>query len=332
MRIAILYNKPSERFANDETYIAAETDTEESAVEVKEALTDKGADAALFPVTETSIPNVVASIRADLIFNLIEWTGVDTKYAMQTFDEMNRRNLRYTGATKENYHDTCDKIITKRLCKKFGLPTASWQEFETGNEEIDPSLTYPMIVKIASEHSSVGIEKDSVVRNSVELARVVTERVSRYQAPVFAETFLSGREFQVTLLEERDGVRVLPPAEIIYRKGTDVPLLTYNSRWDEKNREYLNSDVRVAKSDDQVVRNLFGICRNAYGLLGFRDYARFDIRCDANGTPYFLELNSNPGLGDDDEYGMTLSYKAAGMTFADFIWKIVTSAKRRYGI
>lgn len=330
MNIAVLYNKPADRFIKDTTHKDAEEDTEESAHEVIAALKTKGAEATLFPITEHTIDSI-ANIRADLVFNLIEWTGVDTKYAMTAFDVMNENHLRYTGATCENYHDTCDKIITKRLCRTHDLPTADWQEFETGNEAIQID-TYPVIVKVSNEHSSVGITKDAIALNAEELKAVVTKRISEFHQPVFAETFLLGREFQVTLLEKSNGLTVLPPAEIIYTKGTDVPLLTYESRWNARHSDYKNSDVKLAHVSKEFHEELDGMCRKAFTAFGFRDYARFDIRCDKNGHPFFLELNSNPGLGDDPDYGMTVSYKAAGMNFSDFVWEIVRSAVRRYGM
>lgn len=323
MKITVLFNKPTERFISDVTHKAAEEDTEHSANEVLTALAEKGAAVSLFPVMEQTI-DTIARIQTDLIFNLIEWTGVDTKYAMAAFDVMNAHDVRYTGATKENYHDTCDKIITKNLCITYGLPTAAWQEFRTGDEAITIH-SYPVLVKVSNEHSSVGITKDAIARNTVELARIVKQRIDTFRQPVFAETFLTGREFQVTVL---DG-KVLPPAEIVYTKGTDVPLLTYESRWNDKHKDYKNSDVVLVKD---IPSTIIPLCERAYAIFGFRDYARFDIRCDQQGNPYFLELNSNPGLGDDPDYGMTVSYKAAGMAFTDFVWEIVSSACRRYGM
>lgn len=332
MNIAVLYNKPSARFAKNSSNKEAEEDTELSAREVREALAAKGATATLVPVTEDTIPETVAAITADLVFNLIEWTGVDTPYAMRTFDELLARKLPYTGTTKENYRDTCDKLIIKRLCRQFGLPTADWQEFVTGDEPIDAAFTYPAIVKVSSEHSSVGIGKDSIIRSATDLRRVVTERIARFHQPVFAETFLSGREFQVTILERANGPIVLPPAEIVYAENTEVPLLTYESRWNETHADYSNSRVLLAELSPELSETLIHICKKAFTTMGFRDYARFDIRCGQAGKPYFLELNSNPGLGDDDEYGMTLSYKAMGMRFSDFIWEIVRSSVRRWNI
>ncbi len=327
--IAVLYNKPAARFAKDASHIEAEDDTEHSAIEVCDALREKGARAELVPVTETDIDAVVDHIDADMAFNLIEWTGVDTPYAMTTFDRLNARNILYTGATKQNYLDSCDKTRIKAMVDAIGLPTAPWQAFVTGNEPVSATVVYPSIVKVSLEHSSVGIETDSIVRNPEELIRVVKKRIAEYKQPVFAEAFLTGREFQVTVLETNDGPTVLPPAEIVYAKGTDVPLLTYESRWDETDAEYNNSIVAVATLAPELETRLKTISLTAFQTLGFRDYARFDVRCDADEHPYFLELNSNPGLGDDEEYGMTLSYKAVGMTFADFIWEIVQSALRR---
>jgi len=85
MNIAVLYNLPSKRFSQDPTHLAAEDDTVESAKEVYEALLQKGAQATLVPISEDTIPRTVSGLTSyDLVFNLIEWTGVDTKYAMQT--------------------------------------------------------------------------------------------------------------------------------------------------------------------------------------------------------------------------------------------------------
>lgn len=329
MNISVLYNKPAARFALDAEHKEAEDDTEISAKEVAAALSEKDVVATLVPIIETTINDVVDGIQADLIFNLIEWTGIDAKYAVQTFDRMDARHLLYTGATKKSYMDSCDKTVMKHQLDLLGLPTATWQMFTTGDEAVDPALTYPMIVKVSMEHSSVGIEQESIVHTQEELLKVVNKRIAQYRQPVFAETFLTGREFQVTLLTKKEGIVVLPPAEIVYTQKTDVPFLTYESRWDENDKDYDNSTVSIAKFSPSLDQQLKSMSLTAFGKLGFRDYARFDIRCDKDEHPYFLELNSNPGLGDDEEYGMTLSYKAASMTFADFIWEIVQSALRR---
>lgn len=328
MDITVLYNKPTARFTKNITHVVAEEDTEESAREVAEALKEKGVNPTLVALTETTIDSVIAGLPSDLIFNLIEWTGVDTKHAVQTYDRMNARGLRYTGATKETYLLSCDKSLMKKRLDDEKLPSARWQLFLSGNEPVRTDFQYPLIVKVSSEHSSVGLSKEAIVSDATNLIAIVRKRLAEYHQPVYAEEFLDGREFQVTLLEKKSGLAVLPVSEVRYTKGTDVPFLTYASRWDAEHTDYQNSDVILAKLTPALKEKIETMSIAAFTRFGYRDYARFDVRCQRE-EPLFLEINSNPGLSDDEEYGMTVSYKAAGMTFADFVWEIVESALRR---
>ena len=105
-------------------------------------------------------------------------------------------------------------------------------------------------------------------------------------------------------------------------------MLTYDSRWTEKTADYAASHVVLLKLSAGLQMAIESVARSTFTQLDFRDYARLDIRTRGN-TVFILEANSNPGLSDSDEYGMTLSYKACGMTFADFVWAIVESAMKR---
>ncbi len=328
MRITVLYNKPSARFIKNSVHIVAEEDTEESAIEVAEALKAKGAHPTLVAITEHDIEKVIPALPDDLVFNLIEWTGVDTPYAVKAYEYINARGLHYTGATLDTYLLSCDKSVMKQRLDEEGLPTARWQLFHTGEEPVRKDFHYPLIVKVSSEHSSVGLSKEAIVSDATTLIAIVKKRLAAYKQPVYAEEFLSGREFQVTLLEQASGLTVLPVSEVRYTKATDVPFLTYESRWDATHADYDNSDVLLAKLTPVMQRKINDMSVKAFTTFGYRDYARFDVRCQGD-EPMFLEINSNPGLSDDHEYGMTVSYKAAGMTFADFVWEIVTSALRR---
>lgn len=322
MNITVLYNTPTDRFLKSSLNKEAEDDTYLSAKEVAAVVGGK-----LVSINEHTIEKTIASIEADLVFNLIEWTGIDTPYAKKTYEEMDKRNIVYTGATWESYYLSCDKIALKKQLDAFGFPTSPWQAFVTGDEKIRSDFHYPVILKVSLEHSSVGLSKDAVFNSEHGLSAFIKKQLHEFAQPVFVEEFLEGREFQVTLLEIAGGLQVLPPAEIVYEKNIDVPLLTYESRWNEHSSDYENSQVIIPKKNT-VIDDIMKLCRSAFIKLGFRDYVRFDIRCREN-MPFFLELNSNPGLGDDDEYAMTLSYKAAGMTFADVVWNIVEAARRR---
>lgn len=331
MNISVLYNKPTQRFSSTSKNREAEDDTQESAEEVAEALETKGHHPILVPITETTIPEAVSSLSDDLIFNLIEWTGIDAKYAADTYNLLDARHARYTGATKESYFLSCDKVAMKKRLDAGGFATAAWQEFITGDEEIRKDLPYPVIAKVSLEHSSVGLSKEAIIETEKNLRPFVKKQISLFHQPILVEQFLGGREFQVTLLETQKGLYVLPPAEVIYTKGTDVPFLTYESRWNADHPDFENSEVILANLSKELKQKIQVMSKDVFTSMGYRDYARFDLRCRGD-EPMFLEVNSNPGLSDDEQYGMTVSYKAIGMTFADFVDEIVGSACRRYGI
>jgi len=282
----------------------------------------------LAPITEHTSRTVIENLPDDLVFNLIEWTGIDTPYAIKAYEYMHARNLFYTGAALDTYLLSCDKSVMKARLDEEHLPTARWQLFKTGEETVREDFHYPLIVKVSSEHSSVGLTKEAVVRNVAEVKTMVKKRLAEYRQPVYIEEFLTGREFQVTLLEREGGLAVLPISEVQYTKTTDVPFLTYNSRWDATHHDYDNSRVLLAKLAPDMAKKMHDMSVRAFRTFGYRDYARFDVRCNGD-EPMFLQINSNPGLSDDEEYGMTVSYKAVGMTFADVVEAIVRSALRR---
>jgi len=327
VKIAVVYSLPTKR-ALAGSFADTEQDTVDSAEEVFTALKEKGAHPVLIPVSEDALRDI-GRIRADCIVNLIDWTGLDLPLSDAALTAVEHTGIPYTGATRENYLTTSDKILMKKALDIHGLPTARWQVCETGTEPVRKDFTYPVIVKLAFEHCSIGLTHDAVVGSEKELKVRVAERLKTFGEPVIAEEFITGREFQVTVLETRHGVTVLPPAEIVFDTQGPESLLTFDSRWNETTADYAASHVTVPKLPADCAGKIRGVAKKTFQELGFRDYARLDIRMRGN-TVYILEANSNPGLSDSDEYGMTVSYKAAGMTFADFVWTIVESSLLRF--
>lgn len=325
MNITVVYNKPTQRALQCQ-FIDTEDDTADSAAEIVEALTGKGAVVSLVGIDEDHV-NDIASIKTDLLFNCIEWTGLDLPLSDRAFRVIESMRIPYTGATRKNFMMTSDKIPMKQALAKYGLPTARWQVFNTGKETIRHDFRYPVIMKLALEHCSIGLTHDALAADKKDVQNRIAQRIRDFRQPVLVEEFIEGREFQVTLVETENGLRILPPAEIVFSITDDF--LTYDSRWNETTTDYKNSYVTVPKREEHLFRAIEDISQETFVKLGFRDYARLDLRTRGNDV-FILEANSNPGLSDSDEYGMTVSYKAVGWTFSDFVWKIVESAMRRF--
>jgi D-alanine-D-alanine ligase len=327
MKIAILYSLPTKR-SQSSSYLVADEDTVVSAKKVADALEEKGATTILIPLSENAIESSIRSIQADFIMNLIDWTGVDLPLSLRAMDALTSSGIPFAGATKENF-TLVDKVTMKKALDTVGLPTPRWQVFQTGNEAISDDLVYPVLVKLAKEHCSVGIEKSSYVLDKGSLRSVVKDRIARFGMDVYAEEFVRGREFQITVLEKEEGPVMLHPAEIMYKPSDSPEFLTFTERWDEKNPEYQRSDTALAKLSEKELHQFKEISVRAFQLLGFHDFTRVDARLKNNTELLILEVNPNPGLDDDELYSMTISARSAGLTFPDFLWAIVTSALRR---
>lgn len=326
MKITVIYNLPS-REMQQTRFVDTDIDTEDSAKEVAQALEGKGTAVELFPIGEDTIESI-SSIKADLIFNQIEWDGHDLAKNLHATDLIERLGIPFTGSSREVIEKTSNKRLMKTFLNQNNLPTPVWQFFETGHEDIRPDFCYPVIVKTTLIHCSIGLGRDAIAHSKNDLFHIIARMIQEFGQPVFAEEFIVGREFQVTLLEKAEGLAVLPPAEITFKTQGTEAFLSYESRWVEDSADFHTSGVKIADISEELRKRFEDISIKTFRLFGIRDYSRLDIRV-RDSEIFILEANSNPGLGDDDLYGMTLSHKAAGMTFADFVWEIVQSCLRR---
>jgi len=330
MEVAILYSLPTHR-GQISDFLVTDTDTEASAKKIADAL-GKSITTRLYPIAENSI-HTIRNIHADVFLDLIEWDGLDLPLSLKALDEMEATGIPYTGAAKQTYHVTTDKLLMKKAFDRFHLPTAIWQPFYTGEEKIETDFHYPVIVKLSQTHCSVGLDANAIVFDEESLKNRVCERIQTFNQPVIAEEFIDGHEFQVTMLERKSGLEMLPVAEIFFEDTDKNKFLTFSSRWTAGTDDYKKSHIRMATFDAELTKQMDNICTRAFQELKFRDYARFDMRISdypKTNTLYFLETNSNPGLDDNDAYGLTLSFKAAGMTFRDFLLEIIDSSMRRW--
>src|SRR3546814_16493468 len=90
-----------------------------------------------------------------------------------------------------------------------------------------------VIVKSDTEHASLGLDAASVVP-AAEARREIAARQQRFGRPFFAEAFIDGREFNLSVLETAGGPRVLPVAELLFsseeRRGGKECVSTYRLR------------------------------------------------------------------------------------------------------
>lgn len=331
LKVAIVYSLPNYHLADKSIQISDE-DTQDSAVKVLKALKKRKIKAFLWPV-ETDRLSSILEIKAEVIFNLIEWDGVNLPYSLKAFDYFQRLKIPVTGVSKKVYEATTNKILMKKAIENSYLPTPKWQVFYDYKDPIRNDFRYPLIVKLSQTHCSIGIDGKSLVINEKNLKEIVRKKIEKFCQPVIAEEFIDGREFQVSIIQDKEQVITLPPAEIYFRKSNGPSFLTFNSRWAPSHKDFDNSDIGLAKISPSLFSLIEELSIKAFLKLKIRDYGRIDMRIRNKKNAYdlfILEVNSNPGIDDEPDYGTTISCQAAGISFEDYIIGIIKSAVWRF--
>jgi D-alanine-D-alanine ligase len=298
-------------------FAAADEDSAVTAGLVGKALIRRGLKVEYLELNQNNIESL-EKVSGDVIVNLCEWTGADTPLAMKVFDSLEKCRVPFTGANRQGWLNTVNKATMKNIFERSGVT-------------IPGKNSFPMIVKPAMEHCSIGIGQDSIASSEEELARIVEEKKREF-GDVVIEEFVDGPELQVTLMEFAGHIEVLPPAEIDYKAGRkDWPLMSFDVRWTDIAAENDPSgDVFVPELPEELVKQIETDGIKAFNACGLSGYARMDMRLKDN-VAYVLEINSNPGLGDHYSYGMTLAQWSAGLSFSDVCLQIVASALYTFG-
>jgi len=322
--VAIIYSLPSKRMRATE-YAAADEDTEVIAKMVAKGLEARGYTTAIHAISENGIEEI-ATIKADCIFNLIEWCGQDIELAKRAFAELRKLDIPVTGADERLFVLTGDKVAMKAELNRFGVSTPKGITFTTGEEVIPDNLSYPMIVKPSLEHCSMGLSYDSIAHNAQELKEIAKKQIDKFEQSALAEEFIVGRELLVYLVEEQGKVVVLPIEELVFDGKKEIQFQTYETKWVEDSSDYNSTDVRIAKLSNEEQKSVERECIAAFTKMGFRGYARFDIRL-RNGIPYILETNANPSVYDATEELTDIEGEVIwGINFPDYLKSIVETS------
>ncbi len=260
--------------------------------------------------------------KPDVVFNLVESLGGDGRLIHLAPALLESARIPFTGCPSEAIFSTSNKLIAKRLLSGAYLTTPTWYSAPdlSRGEPFEPGR---YILKSVWEHASRGLDEDSIVdaRDARSLLKVLKDREPRLAGEGFAELYVDGREFNLSMLAGQ----VLPAAEIVFEGyAADKPkVVGYKAKWDETSYEYSHTPRRFdfPDSDLPLLRQLSSMAHECWRIFGLRGYARVDFRVDEAGTPWILEVNSNPCLSLDA--GFAAAVARSGMTYAHAIRRIL---------
>ncbi|MFA6568465.1 MAG: hypothetical protein WCS96_09660 [Victivallales bacterium] len=323
LRILIAYNDPADAGTGDLDYIS-EVAVKDEADIVYDTLLKMGHNPALMPVG--SIEKCLVEIKEfapGMIFNLCEGFHGKSKHEMHIAALWELIGMPYSGNSPITLGISQNKILAKNIFNANGIPTPDYEVFEEVPEKT--RLGYPVFAKPSSEDASLGINQNSVIYDIDSLKKSVASLLSKYGGPVLVEKYIEGREFNVSIIGNRQP-KVLPVSEIDFSGlDEDTPKITgYEAKWLADHPFYRKTpSVCPAKISAVLRKNLEAAALKTYGLLMGKDYGRVDFRVDSDENIHVLEFNPNPDISPDSGFVRTMI--AAGMNYEDFLKTIINA-------
>jgi D-alanine-D-alanine ligase len=323
MRVAFLYNRSSEDPAH-----AAE-DEVPARSPVVAAIKRLGHE--VTPIACTldlaAVRRRLLRAKPDVAFNRVESLGGSDSMMAAITLLLDAMQIPYTGNTSAALTMTASKVFVKERLKKAGLTTPKWLCLVSEDDTtlLDPKFEKSLlavarnpkfILKSIYEHASFQMGDESVVQMTSigQIQQLLRELEAISGKAHFAEQFIDGREFNLSLIGSEPGV--LTPAEIDFSAfpAGKHRIVGHSAKWDCDSFEYHNTGRRFEypPSDQPLLRQLGELARECWRLFNLTGYARVDFRVDEAGEPWILEVNTNPCTSPDAGFAAALEHDGIG--------------------
>ncbi len=218
--------------------------------------------------------------------------------------------LPYTGSGVLGSALGMDKRRTKMLWQAVEVPTPPYVYLAAERDlAAAESLGFPLMIKPVHEGSSLGMGR----ADDPASLRQAWETASALDAEVLAERWITGPEYTAAIL----GDQVLPlirlvPARVFY---------DYQAKYEDDRTQY----ICPCGLDEETERALQWNALHAFRSMGASGWGRVDFIRDAQGQPWFIEVNTVPGMTSHSLVPMAA--RAVGMDFDELVMRILDTAR-----
>jgi D-alanine-D-alanine ligase len=276
------------------------------------ALMAKGVDAHAFDPAERLITDVKKDGYARAFIALHGRYGEDgtVQGALELL------GIPYTGSGVLSSALAMDKWRTKLIWQSCGVPTPRYELLNRNSDfaAVVGRLGLPLMVKPANEGSSVGMSK---VRKAGDLEEAWA-LAANYDPLVIAEQFVEGAEFTAGIL----GRETLP----LIRLETPRDFYDYEAKYLADDTRYIVPCGLPPEAENAIRVEAL----RAFDALGCRGWGRADVMVDRSGKPYFLEINTSPGMTDHSL--VPLAARHAGISYEDLCLRVLEAATLSEGM
>lgn len=195
----------------------------------------------------------------------------------------------YTGCTAKVSRLTYNKHETLAFLESHEIAMSTHSLLRKDDiwdtDALVAKMGLPCFVKANKAGSSYGVVK---VHEKSEMENAIKSALKE-DDEVLVERFLEGKEVSIGVVEYKGEVVVLPPTEII----TNGDFFDYQAKYEGNSEEI--TPARLSKTELQQLNTA---AKKVFITLGAKGFSRSDFIFQGD-TPYFLELNSIPGLTEE---------------------------------
>ena len=269
----------------------------------------------------------IEAARPGCVFNLVESLHGRGELIGLLPAVLETLGIPFTGSGSDAINSSSNKILAKRWMRLNEVPTPDWFSATDAAGAVGAAAG-PWIGKSLWEHASLGLDDATVGEGRAAAAKRIEECAGKYGGHWFAERYVEGREFNVSIIEQKGQPYILPIAEMTF---VDYPpgkpkIVGYPAKWDAAAPEYTGTVRRFVEPDAAERHAISAVSTKCWNLFGTRGYARVDIRLDQHGTPWVLEVNANPCLARDA--GFFAAATEAGFRYRQVIEMVLHAALR----
>lgn len=218
--------------------------------------------------------------------------------------------------------NSMDKVLTKLICEKAGVPQArslvfyrrELADMDRAADRAEKAFSYPIFVKPANAGSSVGVSKcydRAALINGLSLA-------AEHDFKIIAEENIVGREIEVAVLGNEE-----PFASVPGEIAPTAEFYDYDAKYnDESSRLFI-----PARLDAETTERVRALAVKVFKAMECSGLARVDFFVRENGEPVFNELNTIPGFTDISMYPKLM--EASGLGGAELMDRLIQLAMER---
>jgi D-alanine-D-alanine ligase len=211
-----------------------------------------------------------------------------------------------------------NKVAAKKVVAASGLPTPDYREV-TAEESaasaaasIESQLGLPVMLKPVQEGSSLGVSKCKTtgeLETGLEMGRTEFGKM-------FAERFVEGTEITVGVIERNGALEALPILQLVPKNE----FYDYQAKYTEGMTEF----ILPAHLEPEVYARAQQAAMAVFEAIGCRGYARVDMIVDRKGLPWFVEVNTLPGMTELSD--LPAQARAAGISYEELVETILLTA------